>query len=43
MKKDFTEIFIGNEKGFDKDTFVGVFQKNRNFGFVVPDDRKSKY
>ena len=40
MKKDFTEIFIGNEKDFDKDTFVGVFQKNRNFGFVVPDDRK---
>ena len=40
MKKDFTEIFRGNEKGFDKDTFVGVFQKNRNFGFVVPDDRK---
>lgn len=24
----------------NKDTFVGVFQKNRNFGFVVPDDRK---
>lgn len=23
-----------------KDTFVGVFQKSRNFGFVVPDDRK---
>ena len=40
MKKDFTGIFRGNEKGFDKDTFVGVFQKNRNFGFVVPDDRK---
>ena len=40
MKKDFTEIFRGNEKGFDKDTFVGVFQKNRNLGFVVPDDRK---
>ncbi len=92
MKKDFTGIFRGNEKGFgfvkiedqeneiyisrgntkdaidgdevlvkllevnredkhaegkvlkvlkrSKDTFVGVFQKNRNFGFVVPDDRK---
>ena len=22
------------------DTLVGIFQKNRNFGFVVPDDRK---
>ena len=40
MKKDFTGIFRGNEKDFDKDTFVGVFQKNRNLGFVVPDDRK---
>ncbi len=92
MKKDFTGIFRGNEKGFgfvkvedqedeiyisrgntkdaidgdevvikilevnrddkhkegkvlkvlkhSKDTFVGVFQKSRNFGFVVPDDRK---
>ena len=92
MKKDFTGIFRGNEKGFgfvkieqeeneiyisrgntkdaidgdevlikilevnrvdkhqegkvlkvlkhNKDTFVGVFQKNRNFGFVVPDDKK---
>ncbi|MCI9246016.1 MAG: ribonuclease R [Clostridia bacterium] len=92
MKKDFTGIFRGNEKGFgfvkiedqedevyisrgntkdaidgdevlikiieasredkhqegkvlkvlkhNKDTFVGVFQKSRNFGFVVPDDRK---
>ena len=41
MKKDFTGIFRGNEKDFDKDTFVGVFQKNRNLGFVVPDDRKA--
>ncbi len=24
----------------NKDTFVGVFQKSRNFGFVVPDDKK---
>lgn len=92
MRKDFTGIFRGNEKGFgfvkieeqedeiyisrgntkdaidgdevlikmievsredkhqegkvlkvlkhNKDTFVGVFQKSRNFGFVVPDDRK---
>lgn len=92
MKKDFTGIFRGNEKGFgfvkiedqeneiyisrgntkdaidgdevlikilevnredkhqegkvlkvlkhNKYTFVGVFQKSRNFGFVVPDDRK---
>ena len=24
----------------EKDTLVGTFQKNRNFGFVVPDDRK---
>ena len=23
----------------EKDTIVGVFQNNRNFGFVVPDDR----
>lgn len=92
MKKDFTGIFRGNEKGFgfvkvedqeneiyisrentkdaidgdevlvklleteredkhqegkvlkvlkhSKDTFVGVFQKSKNFGFVVPDDKK---
>lgn len=92
MKKDFTGIFRGNEKGFgfvkiedqeievyisrgntkdaidgdevlikilevdredkhkegkvlkvlkhNKNTFVGEFQKSRNFGFVVPDDRK---
>ena len=24
----------------EKDTVVGTFQKNRNFGFVVPDDKK---
>ena len=24
----------------EKDTLVGIFQKSRNFGFVVPDDRK---
>ena len=24
----------------EKDTIVGTFQKSRNFGFVVPDDRK---
>ena len=24
----------------DKETLVGTFQKNRNFGFVVPDDKK---
>lgn len=24
----------------NKNTFVGVFQKSRNFGFVVPDDKK---
>ena len=24
----------------ERDTIVGVFQKNRNFGFVVPDDKK---
>ena len=24
----------------DKDTIVGIFQKSRNFGFVVPDDKK---
>lgn len=24
----------------DKETVVGTFQKNRNFGFVVPDDKK---
>ena len=91
MKKDFTGIFRGNEKGFgfvslddqedeiyiakensldalngdrvlieileeenkvksaegkvvkilkhEKDTIVGIFQNNRNFGFVVPDDK----
>ncbi|MBR1802873.1 MAG: ribonuclease R [Clostridia bacterium] len=34
MKKELIE----NEK----DTFVGVFQKSRNFGFVVADDRTMK-
>ena len=31
-----------NSKIFDleKDTIVGIFQKSRNFGFVVPDDKK---
>ena len=31
-----------NSKIFDleKDTVVGTFQKSRNFGFVVPDDKK---
>ena len=24
----------------EKDTVVGIFQKNQNFGFVVPDDKK---
>ena len=24
----------------ERDTVVGIFQKNRNFGFVVPDDKK---
>lgn len=24
----------------DKDTVVGIFQKSRNFGFVVPDDKR---
>lgn len=24
----------------DKETVVGIFQKNKNFGFVVPDDKK---
>ena len=24
----------------EKDTVVGIFQKSRNFGFVVPDDKK---
>lgn len=24
----------------NKDTLVGIFQKSRNFGFVVPDDKK---
>lgn len=24
----------------DKDTIVGIFQKSKNFGFVVPDDKK---
>jgi len=24
----------------EKDTFVGIFQKSKNFGFVVPDDKK---
>ena len=27
---------------FEKDKYVGVFQKSKNFGFVVPDDRKIK-
>ena len=27
---------------FEKDKYVGVFQKSKNFGFVVLDDRKIK-
>ena len=45
------EILIEKEKGksaegkitkikkHEKDTIVGIFQKNQNFGFVVPDDK----
>ncbi len=38
MKTDFKSE--NNE--FYKDKIVGVFQKNKNFGFVVPDDKKIK-
>lgn len=24
----------------ERDTLVGIFQKSRNFGFVIPDDKK---
>ena len=34
VKKD-SKIFE-----LEKDTLVGTYQKNKNFGFVVPDDRK---
>lgn len=27
---------------FEKDKYVGVFQKSKNFGFVVLDDKKIK-
>ena len=45
MKEKFTEISKKkNEKSFDKELInnkiVGVFQKSKNFGFVVPDDKK---
>lgn len=38
MKLDFKN----KNKEFDRDKLVGVFQKSKNFGFVVPDDRKIK-
>ena len=31
-----------NNQEFEKDKYVGVFQKSKNFGFVVLDDRKIK-
>ena len=27
-------------KNYEKDTYVGIFQKSKNFGFVVPDNKK---
>lgn len=45
-KKSFKQKEIENLKmednPFEKDKIVGVFQKSKNFGFVVPDDRKIK-
>ena len=29
-----------NDIEIAKDTFVGIFQKNKNFGFVIPDNKK---
>ena len=28
------------KKEFEKMTIVGTYQKSKNFGFVVPDDKK---
>ena len=36
-----TELKSENQE-FDREKLVGVFQKSKNFGFVVPDDRKIK-
>jgi exoribonuclease R len=37
------EIEIKKENHeFEKDKYVGVFQKSKNFGFVVLDDKKIK-
>ena len=39
MKRNKREI-IQNEEKTEKDTIVGIFQKSKNFGFVIPDDKK---
>ena len=31
---------IENKEGQEKDTFVGIFQKGENYGFVIPDNKK---
>ena len=37
---NFEESLIKREeKGLRTDTVVGIFQKNKNFGFVIPDDK----
>ena len=36
-----TDLKSENQE-FDREKLVGVFQKSKNFGFVVPDDRKIK-
>lgn len=32
---------VMEEKVYEKNTLVGIFQKNKNFGFVVPDNKKA--
>ena len=39
MKRDKKEI-IQKEEKTEKDVIVGIFQKSKNFGFVIPDDKK---
>ena len=39
MKRDKRET-IQKEEKTEKDIIVGIFQKSKNFGFVIPDDKK---
>ena len=39
MKRDKRET-IQKEEKIENNVIVGIFQKNKNFGFVIPDDKK---